>query len=199
MVIVTFSGNLNYRSLLWTLAAIAIASSDASVSTLRGAATGAGHDENIRTPPDFTCFQAAWVDDDAEAACGGSSSSDGSDCVWCSANGNKVGACLSNDEASMADGQFGLSCQSEKRVELQSSDLEGGLPDIACFRAAWDADNAETACNKSMTSNGSNCVWCSTTGDSMGACLSPSEASMANGQFGLSCPSEKGKASLDME
>ena len=65
--------------------------------------------------------------------------------------------------------------------------------DLACFRAAWNAQNAEIACSESKSSadndGNSSCIWCSTNNDKEGICLSKIEAGMANGQFGLKCPS----------
>ena len=60
--------------------------------------------------PDINCFKAAWVADNAEDACGTSKSTDGSNCVWCAVQDDKEGACLSGNEATMANGQFGLKC-----------------------------------------------------------------------------------------
>ena len=147
--------------------------------------------------PDFNCFQAALDGDNAEVTCNESHANDGSPCVWCSVDGELAGACLSNSEASIANGQFGLSCPID-HLDLSKDNLmtEFQLPDVNCFKAAWVADNAEVACGKSKASDGSSCVWCSTQGDIAGACLSHSEASMATGQFGLSCPSTSSRDSV---
>lgn len=72
--------------------------------------------------------------------------------------------------------------------ETTTMRLQDTLPDFNCFRAAWIAENAETACNSSNANDGSSCVWCQTKGDAMGACVSSLEAGYANGQFGLTCP-----------
>jgi hypothetical protein len=92
--------------------------------------------------------------------------------------------------------KVGLSCPSLDAADESEQDkdetvprLQDGLPDFNCFRAAWIADNAEDACNTSSANDGSKCVWCQTKGDTMGACVSGSEATIANGQFGLTCPS----------
>jgi hypothetical protein len=78
----------------------------------------------------------------------------------------------------------------ETETNMVAPRLQDGLPDFNCFRAAWIADNAEDACNTSNANDGSKCVWCQTKGDTMGACVSGSEATIANGQFGLTCPSD---------
>merc|ERR1719491_1571936 len=67
-----------------------------------------GGDEDTIT--DLTCLKAAWVADDAEAACGGTTSSDGGACVWCSIPEDNVGVCLSEEQGSVADGKLGLTC-----------------------------------------------------------------------------------------
>jgi len=85
----------------------------------------------------------------------------------------------------MADGQFGLSCPKE---DIALGNLMRDMPDINCFKAAWVAENAEDACSTSKSADGEDCIWCSVEGDAEGACLSPNEANMANGQFGLTCP-----------
>ena len=93
----------------------------------------------------------------------------------------------------MANGQFGLTCPLDiyiQPAEDEAKDkVKAKLPDVNCFKAAWVAENAETACGESKDKSGSDCVWCQTDGDAAGACLSRPEAGMANGQFGLKCPS----------
>jgi hypothetical protein len=102
---------------------------------------------------------------------------------------SKVGlSCPSIDDTSDENNQENQDKESDASIEAPS--LQDGLPDINCFRAAWIADNAEDACNTSNANDGSKCVWCQTKGDTMGACVSGSEATIANGQFGLTCPSE---------
>jgi hypothetical protein len=64
----------------------------------------------------------------------------------------------------------------------------GAIPDVNCFKSAWSAENAETTCNTTKDTSGKDCVWCQTTGDVAGVCLSAQESGMANGQFGLTCP-----------
>lgn len=174
---------------------IALSISLASASTLRGPVRDEPLEEspspasNVVTgtqPPDFNCFRAAWDGANARATCDESKASDSSSCVWCSmAGGGAAGACLSSEEAVAADGKFGLDCP--VRIDWESAE-EGGFPDVNCFKAAWVADNAESACGKSKDNAGDQCVWCQTDGDVMGACLSKPEASMADGQFGLKCP-----------
>ena len=142
--------------------------------------------------PDFSCFSQAWGGGDVDL-CNSSKATDGSSCLWCTAADDmiEVGACLSPSQAGSAS-QFGLKCPStiDETVESQVEEVvQDGLPDFNCFKAAWVAENAETACGQSSATDGSSCVWCQTKGDNMGACLSSVEAGMANGQFGLTCPS----------
>ncbi|KAL9185811.1 hypothetical protein ACHAXT_003588 [Thalassiosira profunda] len=151
-------------------------------------------------PPDLNCFSAAWYSDKATATCGESKASDGTPCVWCPLSAgmpvkSALGACLSREEAVLADGKLGLDCPAEIRAErevakeIAEREVKDGIPDVNCFKAAWVAENAEDACGESKDQNGNACVWCATDGDVAGACLSQDEAGMADGQFGLKCPS----------
>jgi hypothetical protein len=177
------------------------------------------------TIPDFNCFATAWSATNAEQSCETSKATDGSACVWCSAQEDTMGACLSTSEATAADGQFGLKCpksgvddeeegvrdvqqlsvkeskqqQQHKILEVSEQtgevikqpplpyNIQSGIPDMNCFKAAWIATNAKSACGTSQAADGSACVWCSVQGDVAGACLSGEEAGMADGQFGLKC------------
>ena len=139
--------------------------------------------------------------------CHSSQATDGSQCQWCTASDNliEVGVCVTLAQIKSAD-KLGLNCptvrdnvkstneddieEKDPKQEMTQVLLENNLPDISCFRAAWIADNAEDACNTSMANDGTSCVWCQTKGDTMGACVSSQEAGLANGQFGLTCPSE---------
>ncbi|KAL7530474.1 hypothetical protein ACHAXR_003514 [Thalassiosira sp. AJA248-18] len=142
------------------------------------------------TPPDFNCFHSAWDGENAEATCKESNAKDDSACVWCSiSDGGVAGACLSNEEAIAANGQFGLSCPLDIYLEPAEEKAKSAIPDVNCFKAAWVAENAESACGESKDTDGHSCVWCQTDGDVAGACLSRSEAGVADGQFGLKCPS----------
>lgn len=147
-------------------------------------------------PPDFNCFHAAWDGENAETTCHESRAKDGSPCAWCSimSDGGEAGACLSNEEALVVNGQHGLTCPRSIYAELAKEEvLKGGFPDVNCFKAAWVAENAETGCGESKDRDGNACVWCQTEGDSMGACLSRPESGMADGQFGLKCPTSDGE------
>lgn len=137
--------------------------------------------------------------------CHNSKAADGSQCQWCTTSDEliEVGVCITLAQVSDAS-KAGLSCPSDIEIQneeepeessLDSPQLHDTLPDINCFRAAWIADNAENACGTSQANDGSNCVWCQTKGDTMGACVSGSEATYANGQFGLTCPSDDGDMS----
>ena len=160
------------------------------------------------TPPDFNCFHAAWDGENAKVTCRESKAKDDSPCVWCSAGGDGAwydkdhiwrewqndddgvaGACLSNDEAIAVSGKYGLSCPSMIYVYPAAEDgIRDGMPDVSCLKAAWVADDAEEACGASKDASGNDCVWCNTSGDVAGVCLSRPESGMANGQFGLTCP-----------
>ena len=113
------------------------------------------------------------------------------------------GACLSHAQALLTDGTFGLSCPAlthgqetaDTAVEESTAVRERGggsvWPDVHCFEAAWDADNAETACGTSTDRDGSACVWCPMLGmqDKAGACLSTKEAASPYASFlHLTCP-----------
>ena len=146
----------------------------------------------IITPPDFNCFHSTWDKEHAELTCKESRDKSNSPCVWCSMSGSaggNTGACLSNNEAILTNGKFGLTCPLNIYIEPVEKKVKTGIPDFNCFGNAWNAQNAETACGQSMDRDGQACVWCQANGDSMGACLSRPEAGMANGQFGLKCPS----------
>jgi hypothetical protein len=152
----------------------------------------------LPTPPDFNCLRSAWDGVNARVTCGGSRASDDSPCVWCSAGSDDdddddddddvAGACLSNDEAMAINGKYGLACPSVDYLSPLEDVVRDGIPDVNCLKAAWVAENAETACDASKDSSGNDCVWCKTEGDVAGVCLSVSESSMADGQFGLTCP-----------
>jgi hypothetical protein len=71
--------------------------------------------------PDFNCFKAAWIAESAESSCGQTNASDGSPCVWCQAQGDTMGACLSSFEAGFANGQFGLTCPIEEKEDKDES------------------------------------------------------------------------------
>ena len=134
---------------------------------------------------------AIWLDgENAEVTCNESKAKDDSPCVWCSmADEGVAGACLSDEEAIVMNGQFDLSCPLNIYLEPAESTVKNGIPDVNCFKAAWVADNAEDACGESKDKGGDPCVWCKTDGDASGACLSKPEAGMTNGQFGLKCSS----------
>ncbi|KAL3771473.1 hypothetical protein ACHAW5_006156 [Stephanodiscus triporus] len=146
----------------------------------------------LPTPPDFSCFHSMWDGENAKITCGESRAKDDSPCVWCSAGGgdhdDAAGACLSNDEAIMVNGKYGLTCPSMDYLYPAEDVIRTGIPDVNCFKAAWVADDAETACGGSKDASGNDCVWCRTSGDVAGVCLSRPESSMADGQFGLTCP-----------
>lgn len=146
----------------------------------------------LPTPPDFNCFHSAWDGENAKVTCGESRAGDDSPCVWCSVGSNDddemAGACLSNDEAIAINGKYGLTCPSINYLSPVEDAIRGGIPDVNCFKAAWVAEDAETACEVSKDASGNDCVWCKTEGDVAGVCLSMPESSMANGQFGLTCP-----------
>ena len=83
--------------------------------------------------------------------------------------------CISLAQVSGAS-KVGLRCPSEMdtdEISLETSEdpaqLGDALPDFNCFRAAWIADNAETACSTTQANDGSDCVWCQS--DAMGACV----------------------------
>lgn len=153
------------------------------------------HDERstaVATPPDFNCFHSTWDKENAESSCKESRDKSNSPCVWCPMSGSEggnAGACLSNNEAIMTNGKFGLTCPLNIYIEPAKKKVETDMPDLNCFGNAWKSQNAETACGESIDKNGQACVWCQYYGDKMGACLSRPEAGIANGQFGLKCPS----------
>ena len=146
----------------------------------------------LPTPPDFNCFHSAWDRENAKVTCRESRAKDDSPCVWCSVGGDDddgvAGACLSNDEAIAVSGKYGLTCPSMSYLYPAEDVIQGGIPDVSCFKAAWVADDAEKACGVSNDASGNDCVWCKTSGDVAGVCLSRPESGMANGQFGLTCP-----------
>jgi len=155
----------------------------------------------VATPLDSNCFHSAWQDDNAQVTCSKSKANDDSQCVWCSMSEGNAGACLSNDQAVLANGQFGLVCPPSIYIspaeEIAKKEVKSSLPDINCFKAAWVADNAESACGESKDKDGGSCIWCQANGDAAGACLSKAEAGSANGQFGLACPNNDGSADDD--
>lgn len=77
--------------------------------------------------PDFNCFKAAWIADNAEISCGQTTASDGSPCVWCRAHGDTMGACLSSVEAGFANGQFGLTCPISEIEEAKGGEFEDNV------------------------------------------------------------------------
>ena len=151
-----------------------------------------GQADEVSTPPDFNCFHSALNGDDAKETCSKTKDKNNSKCVWCSMSGaasdSVAGACLSNSEALVTDGKFGLTCPLDIYIEPAKEEVKTNLPDLNCFKAAWNADNAEIACGQSKASDGSACVWCQTNQDKEGVCLSRPEAGMAVGQFNLKCP-----------
>eukprot|EP00986_Skeletonema_menzelii_P017071 scaffold17363_cov145-Skeletonema_menzelii.AAC.7 len=153
--------------------------------------------------PDLMCMVATIG---GEQSCEQISASDGSNCVWCTGT-HAPGACLSAKDAVFADDKFGLSCPSvnediktEEEVEVSDQpNLDPGMIDITCFMAAWNAENAEDACATTKAGDGSQCVWCETQGDTMGACLHSKQAEIADGKYGLSCPTEKATTYVDTD
>lgn len=141
--------------------------------------------------PDVMCMVATIF---GEQSCEQSQASDGSGCVWCTGT-HAPGACLSAKDAVFADNKFGLSCKdvkTEEEVEVSDQpNIDPGMIDTTCFMAAWNADNAEEACGETKADDGSQCVWCETQGDTMGACLHSEQAEIFDGKFNLSCPTEK--------
>ena len=156
--------------------------------------------ENDR--PDILCMFASIG---GEQTCEQMSAADGSQCVWCTGT-HAASVCLSKKDAVFADDQFGLSCPTvevdatveEVEVKDQPS-IDPGMVDFTCFMAAWNADNAEEACGATKAEDGSQCVWCQTEGDAMGACLQSKQAEIADGKYGLSCPSEKVATYVDTD
>lgn len=173
------------------LLAIASLSAVSASSLLRGQLDAtAGVEGN---PPDFNCFHSTLGRHNPEVTCEAATANDGSSCVWCpmSTGSGDAGACLSRVEAVLANGKYGLSCPMSTYVKPpveEETETGDGIPDVKCFMAAWNAENAETACGQSKDKDGDACVWCQTDGDVMGACLSRVEAGSADGQFGLKCP-----------
>ena len=187
----------------------------ASVSALRGGKVDdTAHFRSI-DPPDTACFKKANTVDVCEEV----PSSDGmGNCVWCQTKDDS-GICVSRNNAKDLVKVMGVPCpklgfkllidtppqNTIATVEdLQYEDLQymvnqitGGIPDVNCFKAAWFADNAETACMSSKDANGSNCVWCTTAGDVAGVCLSKPESSMANSRFGLTCANSEERWELE--
>lgn len=177
-----------------------VSMSIASASSLRGQPRDASQPKFTSTQnldavgaslPDFNCFHSAWDGENAETTCQESKAADDSPCVWCSMaeGGGSPGACLSNEEAILSNGQFGLTCPLGIYLEPAKDKVESEMPDVNCFKAAWVAENAESACGESKDKDGDACVWCQTDADVAGACLSRTEAEMADGQFGLKCAS----------
>ena len=116
-------------------------------------------------------------------ACEQVTASDGSNCVWCTGT-HAPSACLSTKDAKIADDKFGLSCPSVNEdvtvttEEVEVSDqpnIDPGMIDTTCFMAAFNAENAEEACGTTEAQDGSQCVWCETQGDTMGACFTASK------------------------
>mmetsp|Transcript_25565 Transcript_25565/g.38061 ORF Transcript_25565/g.38061 Transcript_25565/m.38061 type:complete len:264 (-) Transcript_25565:117-908(-) len=152
--------------------------------------------------PDFMCMLASIG---GEQACEQVTASDGSNCVWCTGT-HAPSACLSTKDAKIADDKFGLSCPSVNEdvttEEVEVSDqpnIDPGMIDTTCFMAAFNAENAEEACGTTEAQDGSQCVWCETQGDTMGACLHSKQAEIADGKYGLSCPSEKVATYVDTD
>ena len=114
------------------------------------------HDERstaVVTPPDFNCFHSTWDKENAESTCKESRDKSNSPCVWCPMSGSEggnAGACLSNNEAIMTNGKFGLTCPLNIYIEPAKKKVETDIPDLNCFGNAWNALNAETACGQSM-------------------------------------------------
>ena len=147
------------------------------------------------TPPDFNCFHSALKKGgNAKETCSKTKDKNNSQCVWCSMSGaasdSVAGACLSNSEALVTNHKFGLTCPLDIYIEPAKEKVKTSLPDLNCFKTAWNADNAEIACGQSKASDGSACVWCQTNQDKEGVCLSRPEAGMAVGKFNLKCPSD---------
>lgn len=149
--------------------------------------------------PDFMCMLATIG---GEPACEQISDSDGSNCVWCTGS-HAPNACLSKKDAVFANDKFGLSCptvdEDVTTEEVEVSDIDPDMIDFTCFMAAWNAENAEEACGSTEASDGSQCVWCETEGDAMGACLQSKQAEIADGKYGLSCPSEEADTYVDTD
>jgi hypothetical protein len=149
----------------------------------------------LPTPPDFNCFHSAWDGENAKITCGESRAKDVLPCVWCSVGAddedNAAGACLSNKEAIAVNGKFGLTCPLMNYLAPFKDAIHRRIPDVNCFKAAWVAEDAKTACEGSKDSSGNDCVWCKMDGNVAGVCLSRPESSMANGRFGLTCLGSK--------
>jgi len=152
-----------------------------------------GRANEVSTPPDFNCFHSALNGDDAKETCSKTKDKNNSQCVWCSMSGaasdSVAGACLSNAEALVTNGKFGLSCPLDIYIEPAKEEVKTSLPDVNCFKAAWNAVNAEIACGETKSSDGSACVWCQTNEDKEGVCLSRPEAGLVVGKLNLKCPS----------
>ena len=153
---------------------------------------------------DFMCMLASIG---GEQVCDQASASDGSKCLWCTGT-HATSACLSTKDAVFADGRFGLSCPSVNEEDVTTTDevevsdqpnIDPGMIDIKCFMAAWNAEDSEEACGTAEADDGSKCVWCETQGDAMGACLHNEQAQFADGQYGLTCGSEKVATYIDTD
>lgn len=159
--------------------------------------------------PDSSCFKKANTID----ICEGVPSVDGfSNCVWCQTT-TDAGICVSRQNAKDLTQVMGIPCPklgfkfladardrkklttaitiTKDDVQRVVTDITGAVPDVNCFKSAWSAENAETTCNSAKDTSGKDCVWCQTTGDVAGVCLSAQESGMANGQLGLTCPNNE--------
>ena len=200
--------------LLSSLSAVLATTAGASTTTLRGVTSSSiesvnddEHHFRRINPPDSSCFKKANTVD----VCEGIPSVDGfGNCVWCQTT-PEAGICVSRENAKDITQVMGIPCPKlgfkllataraqqtlvttkidthEDMQHVMDVITNGAIPDVNCFKSAWSAENAETTCNTTKDTSGKDCVWCQTTGDVAGVCLSAQESGMANGQFGLTCP-----------
>lgn len=200
--------------LISSLSVLAI-TDGASTAALRGVTSSieSVNDDELHfrriNPPDSSCFKKANTVD----ICEGVPSVDGfGNCVWCQTT-TDAGICVSRENAKDLTQVMGIPCPKlgfklladargapklltkidspEDMQHVVNVIANGAVPDVNCFKSAWSAENAETTCNSTKDTSGKDCVWCQTTGDVAGVCLSAQESGMANGQFGLTCPNNE--------
>ena len=201
--------------LLSSLSAVLATTGAASTTTLRGNVASSSiesvnddeHHFRRINPPDSSCFKKANTVD----VCEGIPSVDGfGNCVWCQTT-PEAGICVSRENAKDITQVMGIPCpklgfkllataRAQQKLVTKKIDTNedmqhvmdvitnGAIPDVNCFKSAWSAENAETTCKSTKDTSGKDCIWCQTTGDVAGVCLSAQESGMANGQFGLTCP-----------
>lgn len=129
------------------------------------------------SPQDTSCA-LAFLEDQSEEACVGTTDADGNSCKYCSWAGS-MNLCLTGEQAQFGE-SFGIRC--DEAVGEEATDPY----DPSCA-IAYLQDQSEESCKSAVDSDGRACKYCTLQG-SLNLCLNEEQAEMGE-QLGIECDS----------